>query len=339
MGNKSAKDIKALIEADKAFTAKLNALGVKVDDFIAASDETKKANWNDLYEEFKKKNQGQTPTPGPEPTPICTNHSHWDGTKCVCDPGYHDVNGECVADEPVPEPPGPVTPPPAGNVLYDSNVDGKWNDGNARVIKGSKDGNIGPNGKGLYTAASGSPEFHIDGAGVGTLITQPGFGRIYICVNNYNARLEYEFNIKSGSVDNLSEKTRSRHQMGGACDNRQGGLGSHVALSGEVGFKGEQCHNVQEGGTKGQLPKKIQINTWYKSKYEYRDSPDGKSILQTRWIDYNDGNGFVKVLDRNWNNPFPSFFNKAMFDKQSEFWLRLNGSGEISFKNVKVTAL
>lgn len=316
MGNKSANDIKALIEADKTFKAKLDAIGVKVDEFIAASDETKKANWNELYEEFKKKNQGESPTPVVVEPPVV-----------VTPP----------TPTPTPEVP-PVTTTTTG-LLYDSNVDGKWNNNVARTVSGGKDGDTGPNGKGLYTAASGSPKFIIDGNGVGTLETQPGFGRIYIAACNYNATLEYEFNIQSGSVDNLSEKCRSRHQMGDPPEHRFGGLGSHVALSGEVGFKVEKYHNVQLNGSKGTLPKKLALNTWYKSKYEYKDSADQKAIEFIRWIDFSDGAGFVKVLEGKETAIEPYFIDKASFDKQSEFWLRLNGSGKISFKNVKLRAI
>ena len=92
MARKTAKDIKALIEADKQFKTKLDSLNIKVDDFIAASDETKKATSNDLYDEFRKKfpdAYGIETEPVP-PTPICGGHSHWNGTACECDPGYHE---------------------------------------------------------------------------------------------------------------------------------------------------------------------------------------------------------------------------------------------------------
>lgn len=72
MGRKSAKDIKALIEADRLFKAKLDSIGVKVDDFIEASEETKKANLNELYDAFKKKNEGLPdvpPSPDNPPEP------------------------------------------------------------------------------------------------------------------------------------------------------------------------------------------------------------------------------------------------------------------------------
>jgi len=278
-----------------------------------------------LYEQWKASNAG---------------HQTWDGTQYVCDPGYErNAEGVCVLAGPAPPPP---TPPPAAGVLFDSNTDIDWASLNGQKKTVNKFGNVGPNGKGFYTAASGSPKVEMDPADKSlTLTTQPGYGRFYTCVNNYNASLEYEFNVHSGSVDNLSEKTRSRHQMGSSCPNRFGGLGSHVGIKdgAVVGFKEEQCHNIQGKGTDGKLPKPIELNKWYKSRYEYKDGSGGKSVIQTRSIDYNDGKGFVKVLELEDKKAFPAAFVKALFDKQSEFWLRLNGSGSISFRNIKVTAL
>ena len=128
------------------------------------------------------------------PTPICGSHSSWDGEKCICDPGFHDENGVCVSDDIL---------PPDDKVLYDSNRDGKWDNGKKRTVVKSE-GDIKANGKGLYMAASGNPQLEIQGDGEAWLVTKPGFGRFYVAANNYNARLEFEFNIMAGSVDNLS---------------------------------------------------------------------------------------------------------------------------------------
>ena len=324
---KTAKDIKALIEADKAFKAKLDAIGVKVDDFIAASDETKKANWNELYEEFKRKNAGEVPNP------TCGAHSHWNGTACECDAGYHDENGECVPDTS----PGPSPQPNPAGVTYDSNVDGKWNDGNARVVKGH-DGDIQANGKGIFTAASGSPEVRIDGQGTATLVTQPGFGRFYLCVTNFNAQLDFDFMIHDSTVDNMSIKGRSRHQSGGAPEHRFGGLGTATSLS-DVDFKIEEYHNVHQKGYNKALPQKLQLGKWYHQRYIYHNTDDEKGIKMENWIDFSDGNGLQKVFERTETNPIPSSMDRASFDQESWIWFRLNGSGRISFKNVKVTAL
>ena len=270
--------------------------------------------------------------PGPvtPPTPICGPHSSWDGEKCQCDPGFHDEGGVCVSDDIL---------PPDDKVLYDSNRDGKWDNGKKRTVVKSE-GDIKANGKGLYMAASGSPQLEIQGDGEAWLVTKPGFGRFYVAANNYNARLEFEFNIMAGSVDNLSTKCRSRHQMGGACENRFGGLGTHVALD-EVGFKAEKCHNVQDqpDSQDAKLKKKLELNKWYKSKYEYKDAADGKSIEYVRWLDYNDGNGWVKVLEGSHKHPQKFYMDKSLYAKQSEFWTRLNGSGKVAIKNMRLTAL
>lgn len=286
--------------------------------------------FNKLYEEFKRANEG---------------HQHYDETtnQYICDGGYErNTTGQCVLVQQVPPVPVPTPtplpiPPPTGHILYDSNVNGLWNNGIARIVK-TKEGDCRPNGLGFYTAASGNPEAHIDGKGVLTLVTQPGFGRIYFAICNYNASVQYEFNIKSGSVDNLSDKWRNRHQMGGSCDNRPGGLGGHTSLTG-CGIKSEKCHNIQGKGTDVTFKKKLSLNTWYKSKYDFFDTPDGKAIQQVRFLDYNDGNGWIKVLDHIEKNPYPSFMIKAAFEKQSEGWLRLNGSGEVSVRNMQVLAL
>jgi hypothetical protein len=268
-----------------------------------------------------------TPETGTGPTPICGSHSSWDGEKCVCDPGFHDEDGECVADT------------PDDKVLYDSNKDGHWDNGEKRIVKDSE-GNIKANGKGLYMAASGKPQLEIQGNGEAWLVTKPGYGRFYVAACNYNARLEYEFNIMAGSVDNLSTKCRSRHQMGGACENKFGGLGTHVALD-EVGFKAEKCHNIQDqkDAQDVKLKKKLELNKWYKSKYEYKDAADGKSIEYVRYLDYNDGNGWVKVLEGAHKHPLPFYMKKSLYEEQSEYWMRLNGSGKVAIKNMRLTAL
>jgi len=299
---------------------------------------------NILYEQWKSANRG---------------HEHWDGSKYICDPGYErnsagictlipepqphecpqhqhwdDTLGKCVDDVVTPPPPTPQFPEQVGKLLYDSNINGKWNNGVDRVVK-DKEGNIGPNGFGFYCAASGSPQAHIDGKGVLALITKPGFGRLYFAICNYDAAVYDEFNIVSGSVDNLSDKWRNEHQMGGACDHRPGGLGTHVSLT-ECGFKDEKCHNIQGKGSDQKLKKPLKNNTWYKSFYLFKDQPDGK-VRKVRYIDYNDGNGWVKVNEIiETTFPMLSKGNKAAFLKQSEGWKRLNGSGEIRLRNMQV---
>lgn len=311
MARKTAKEIKDLIQADKVFKAKLDSIGLSVDAFIAASDEKKKENWNELYEEFKKKNSGESPTPEPEPVPD---------------------NPPDVPPEPTPTP----EPNPAG-VIYDSNTDGQWNNGVSRLVK-DNDGDIKPNGKGIFTAASGSPQVNIDGKGTAILTTKPGFGRFYLCVNNFNAQLDFDFNIMDSSVDNMSIKGRSRHQSGGNPDNRFGGLGNATSTK-DTDFKIEEYHNVHQQGYNKNLPQPLKVGEWYSKRYIYQNTADNKGIHMEDWIDFKDGKGLVKVFERTETKPIAAAMDKAKFDQESWIWFRLNGSGSIGFKNVKVTAL
>lgn len=275
-----------------------------------------------------------TPSTGPvtPPTPVCTGHSHWDGEKCVCDAGYvDDGHGVCIPVDVV---------PPDDKVLYDSNKDGGWDNGKARTVgKGGHDGDIKANGKGIFTAASGNPKVEIDGKGTATLITEPGFGRFYLCVCNYNAQLDFDFMIKSGSVDNMSIKGRSRHQSGGDPPNRFGGLGNATSLV-DTDFKIEEYHNVHDSGYDQKLSPKLELGKWYHKRYIYHDiAGDAKGIKMEDWLGGEDGKDLKKVFERTETKPSTASMNKALFAKESWIWFRLNGSGSISFKNVKVTAL
>jgi len=319
--------IKALIEANATIQKKVSDLKITVDELVNKPD------FNELYAKWKAENQGLPPLPDPTPDPTCGGHSHWNGTVCECDPGYHDVNGECVPNEQPPEPPQPN---PAG-VIYDSNTDGQWNNGVSRIVKGH-DGDIKANGKGLFTAASGSPQVSIDGKGTAILTTKPGFGRFYLCVTNFNAQLDFDFNIMDSSVDNMSIKGRSRHQSGGAPANRFGGLGNATSTK-DTDFKIEDYHNVHEKGYNQNLPKPLKVGEWYHKRYIYQNTADNKGIHMEDWIDYNDGNGLIKIFERTETKPIAAAMDKAMFDKESWVWNRLNGSGSIAFKNYRITAL
>jgi len=92
-----------------------------------------------------------------------------------CPPGQHrDENDNCVPDV-----------IQIGELLYDSNIHGQWNNGVARTVEDSE-GDQSANGKGLYTAASGNPKLHIQGDGTAILECDDGHGRIYLKVCNHN---------------------------------------------------------------------------------------------------------------------------------------------------------
>lgn len=266
-------------------------------------------------------------------TPTCPVGQHWDAAAgvCVpdtpptpCPPGFHDDGaGNCVPD-----------PIPTG-AAYDSNRDGKWDNGVKRTITG-KEGNTGPDGLGLYTAASGNPHLVVDGNGTAHLFSSR-FGRIYICAKNYSSVLEMDFNIENTAVDNLSLKLRSRHQEGGAGPNRGGGEGWAISLK-DWDSKRENFHNEHSPLGSKKLSQTLKIGTWYKLRFTCKDAGANKIQLIGE-IDY--GQGFVKEMDLIDSGAPSYFFDKVLLQKNSYFWIRCNASGNASvgLKNVRLTRL
>lgn len=235
---------------------------------------------------------------------------------------------------PLPQPqpqPGPTT----GSVIFDSNRHWVGRAGQTAT----KFGNTGPNGKGFHAEASGNPkirfvtptEYELIGSGSGI------HPRIYAAVNNYNSRLECSFKFNSNSVENITFKTRNRHQMGGSCDNRVGGFGCHFDRS-QAGLQIEICHNEHEGSKDFSLPQKLVNGKWYRMAWTVQDVGNRKGIFQNIQLDY--GNGFQNIGSTTYTGTRASYYNKSLFDRHSEFWIRYNGgSGSVGFKNVKMMSI
>jgi uncharacterized Zn-binding protein involved in type VI secretion len=232
---------------------------------------------------------------------------------------------------------GPPPPPADSQILYDSNLHGKWNDGHPRKVD-KTDGDQSKNGKGLYTAASGHPIVTIDGKGVATLECDEGHGRFYTKVCNFNSVFQTDFSILDKTVDNYSQKLRSRHQMGGDCENRPGLFGNATSLI-DGDMKTEVCHNVHENSIGYTLPEKLSIGEWYKSRFTVKNSPDDKKVYFIAELDFMDGKGFRIIKEGQHKSPKPAYMDKPKFLQDSEVWNRLNGKGRISFRNQLLTAL
>src|SRR5215213_2294846 len=240
----------------------------------------------------------------------------------------------------------PVVPPSGGGggsgadgpVLWDSNTDGGWNNGQKRTVSGTE-GDQSPDGGGLYTAASGGPHLIIDGDGVAHLEAGTGHGRIYIKACNYNAMIEGEFMMETSNLDNFTFKLRNRHGMGGSCENRFGGVGAHIEPS-SCGVKIEKCHNVHEQGTDKSLPKPVSVGQWVKVRFYVQDTADG-GIGQKIEIDWNDGAGFIETLNTVFTNPQSFYMDKETFLRESEFWIRINNTGtaSVAMKNIRLIDL
>lgn len=232
----------------------------------------------------------------------------------------------------------PLPPITDGDVLYDSNKDGKWNDGKKRIVT-DKEGDVKPNGKGLWMAASGKPRLEILGTGESNLICDPGHGRFYVAATNFNSRLEGEFAL-SKETDNLSLKIRCRHQEGGSCDNRFGGYGCSISLD-EVGCKREDCHNIHSNSKSKALPQRLRTDTWYAFRFTVRNDKDNKQVLYLAELDFKDDKGFVTVLSHVDPSPKPYMMDEASFNKSSYFWVRQNNEekGVIRLRNLKLVKL
>ena len=230
---------------------------------------------------------------------------------------------------------------PQNNILWDSNIHGKWNNGVKRTVTDTE-GDQSPNGKGIFTAASGDPRLIIDGDGIAHLQADAGHGRIYIKATNFNSRLEYELKFEDENIDNTSFKMRSRHGEGGSGENRFGGAGGHISMKeNNVGVKVEKFHNEHESGKEVSLPKRIELNQWIKVALEVTSPPNTNSLTSKVEVDYNDGQGFREVVSQTLNNVPDYYIDESKFMEESYFWLRVNNekTGQVAFRNVKLIKL
>jgi len=184
-------------------------------------------------------------------------------------------------------------------VLWDSNVDSKWNNGTKRTITTKQNGQQ-PCDKSIFVAASGSPKLVIDGNGIAHLVSG------------------------SGGVDNLSLKLRSRHQAGGDPENRAGGEGIAITNS-SFSCQRENFHNDHDTIKNGSLPKSFSDNKWVKIKFSCKDESAGKIRLKAS-IDYLDGQGYKEFMNVVDSGAPDYFFDKNMFKALSWFWVRLNNA-------------
>lgn len=199
---------------------------------------------------------------------------------CAADEHWDEATQMCVKNE------------QTGDVLWDSNTDGKWNDGNKRTIT-IKQGNQQPNDKSIFVAASGNPKLDIDGDGVAHLVGG------------------------TGEFDNLSLKLRSRHQAGGSCENRFGGFGCSFDRS-SIDMKTESCHNFHEN-TIGGNHAGVKNGEWHKFRFDVKDTTDGKVWFNV-WLDGK------HVKEGFHNNPKPYYLDEKTFMALSWFWIRGNNS-------------
>ena len=92
-------------------------------------------------------------------------------------------------------------------------------------------------------AASGNPKLIVEADGSFHLEADEGHGRVYVKACNYNSKTTGETMFEDGNIDDTNIKVRNRHQMGGDCDNRQGGIGCVWEQPNKIESKLEVCHD------------------------------------------------------------------------------------------------
>jgi hypothetical protein len=236
-----------------------------------------------------------------------------------------------------PPPPLPLSSPANGTVLWDSNVNGKWNNGHRRTITAHDEPD--PDNPTLHVAAGSGRKFEITGNGNAFLSGDQS--RIYIYVNNYNAQMEISY-IPNPSLDNtLSLRLRSRHNEPYPLENRFGGYGVSVSLD-EGKPAREEYHNVHTSFPDFKLPHKMQYGKMYTLRYSVHDTADGKQVEMWLEIDYDNNGNFIEVGRWKDPKPLPYMLDKALYLKKSYAWVRVNSqhdAGEEGPKDVEIKKL
>ena len=213
------------------------------------------------------------------------------------------------------------------------NISGTWSNGHNRIFRG-----FDPDDDKVEVRANGNIPCVIDGNGNCTITGDRR--RIYCHYNNYNAILTVTLIPHfAGTKDNCSLKMRSRHnEPGMTCrggspldGNRFGGYGFAVNENG-WNSKRESTHNCHDQHRSGTVPIKIQNERAVKLRHSVKD--EGGNVHQIGEIDYMDGNGLHKVMDIFDNSPEPWMVDRNLYEAKSYFWIRNNGSGSITIRDV-----
>jgi hypothetical protein len=124
---------------------------------------------------------------------------------------------------------------------------------------------------------------------------------------------------------------------GGPLDgNRFGGYGFAVNNNG-WNAKRESTHNCHDQHKSGSVPKTIQNDKAIVLRHTVID--EGATVHQIGEIDYIDGNGFHKVMDIFDNSPETWMVDRTLYETKSYFWIRNNGSGSITIRDVNLEIL
>jgi hypothetical protein len=216
------------------------------------------------------------------------------------------------------------------------NISEKWNNGHPRTLTGhGPDNGRDPDDDKIFSAAGEDRKVTIDGQGHCNISGDRV--RIYALYNNYDSVLSLTLkpNFEEDDDDaDCSLKLRSRHQESNPKKNRFGGYGLSISLS-EVKCKRENFHNNHTTLGSKDLSESLQNDREYGVRFTCKDA--GSKVNLMGEIDY--GNGFIKVLNVDDNNPKDYMVDRQLYDDKSYLWIRNNGMGDITVKDVKLELL
>jgi len=227
---------------------------------------------------------------------------------------------------PTPVPVPTPTPVPTGEVLFDSHIHSKLHDGKVRTI--TQEGIITACGNGVECRASGSPKITVNADNTFSLWDND-LGRFYGYTCNYDSIMELECAFWDSGDQTNSLKLRSRHNEGGDPVNRFGGYGFAVK-SNTWDSKREDYHNVHTSMGGGSLPTPLKVKQYFKIRFTVKD--DGSQVKLIGEV-----NG-VKVMDTADKSPKPYMLDKALYAKQSYYWVRQNTTtlAELRIKSLRI---
>lgn len=217
-------------------------------------------------------------------------------------------------------------------VVY--NVSEKWNNGRARTLTGHHE--FDPDDPKVESAAGSNRKVVIDGQG--NLTISGDQVRIYCHYPNYNSVLTATVtphSFKQG--DDCSFKTRSRHnEKEHGATNFIGGIGFATELE-KWESKIEIVHGQTEPEIAGKaLTKKMENDKQYPIRFTVKDE-GSKKIRVKAEIDF--GNGYEVQEDELYSGAPDTFFDRATIDNLSYFWIRNNGNGSITVRDVSLEVL
>lgn len=320
--SKISQQIKDLIAKSKALQDKLNATNTKVDDFIASTEEQKQKTLNELYAEWKASYDKlpdipPEPEPEPEPTP------------------------EPPEPAPTPEPPEPqpnISGLPdlsKGTVLFDSNK--VWADGNDRTMTGHHEYDKFDPKTEVAAGGHGTPRvWHVDGKGHTFL--SGGMSRVYNHSPHQGTIVILDTFIFNETLDNRSYEWFSRHNEGGAKENRTGGDQNHFSLK-ERGAKHESYHaSYHESVKDGPYPNGKEIKVGDEVRIAIVGTKNGTNYKSQSFIDWDHNGNYQKVMESDYTEQE----TPGGCEPQPLYWrFRVNGNApkEVESYNCKFIQL